>query len=88
MKFLVTEENPNGRKLETVLSDLRTEIVYRCTKIAADDRNEAKQVLSNNIEILGLLTKAISLAEESTTILNKSFGPSQSGEGGTPRIGV
>ena len=33
-------------------NDLRTEIVYRCTKIAADNRSEAKQVLAPTLKFL------------------------------------
>ena len=42
-------------------------------------------MLKNNIRILGLITEAMELAEDSTTILDKSFGPSDPAQ---PRIGV
>jgi hypothetical protein len=64
--FLVTDENPDGYRLE-------------------DDRPEARHVLENNIKILGILAECISLAEDSTTVLDKSFGKHKDGE---PRIGV
>ncbi len=85
--FLVSEENPNGYKLEDILSTLRKDVIFRCSKIADDRRPEAQLVLANSVKILGLLNEAVSLAENSTHILDKSFGPSQSSGGGTPRIG-
>ncbi|MCP5382023.1 MAG: histidine kinase [Kordiimonadaceae bacterium] len=82
--FLSSDQNPNGHKLEDVLRKVRNDIIYRATKIMDDSRPEAQHVLNNNIEILGMLAKSISLAEDSTMVLNKSFGTSQSG---SPRIG-
>lgn len=86
-KFLVSEDNTDGMKLEDVLNALRAEIVLRCTRITDDFRPEARQVLNNNIKILGLLSEAIALADDSTHILDRAFGPSQSAKGGLPRIG-
>jgi hypothetical protein len=85
--FLVSEERPEGYRLEDILSALRKDILIRCTKIQDDPRTEAKHVLSNNIEILQLITKSIQLAEDSTHVLDKAFGPSQAAKGGPPRIG-
>jgi|TARA_R110002072_G_scaffold57696_1_gene148129 hypothetical protein len=85
--YLVTEENPAGKKLEEVLSMVRKDILERCTLITDDPRPEARSVLANNMRILNLLTDAILLAEDSTSILDKAFGPSQAGKGGPPRIG-
>ena len=82
--FLVSEENPNGHKLEDLLNLLRAEILKRSTLIAYDDRPEARHVLSNNTKILSLITDAIDLARDSTHILDRSFGPSRPGK---PRIG-
>jgi len=86
-KFLVAEDNPDGYKLEDAFYMIRSEILSRCQRITDDERAEARHVLNNNIEILSLLSDAIALAEDSTHILDKSFGPSQSGSGGEPRIG-
>ncbi|MGO1117690.1 hypothetical protein ACTL6U_03260 [Rhodovibrionaceae bacterium A322] len=83
--FLVSEDNPDGYKLEDVLSSLRKEIIHRCTKIVDDRRPEAVQVMDNNMEILVLLTKAREYAENSTAVLERSFGRS---DGSHPRIGV
>ena len=82
--FLTTDENPDGPRLEDILSIIRADIIKRANKITDDNRPEARQVLENNIKILNLLTESIQLAENSTTILNKSFG--QSSKDG-PRIG-
>lgn len=85
--YLVTEKNPAGKKLEEVLSMVRKDILERCTLITDDPRPEARAVLANNMRILNLLTDAIMLAEDSTNILDKAFGPSQAAQGGPPRIG-
>ena len=83
--FLVSDTNPDGSKLEDILRVIRNDILIRCTKISDDTRNEAQQVLHNNVKILDLITDAILLAEDSSRVLNKSFGPG--GKDGTPRIG-
>jgi hypothetical protein len=86
--YLVSDENPNGLKLELLLMALRREVLTRCNKIADDTRPEAQHVLKNNIKVLEHLTAAIELADDSTHVLDKAFGPSQSAKGGPPRIGV
>ena len=40
--------------------------------------------MHNNMRVLGLLSEAIQIAEDSTRILEKAFGPSI--KGGPPRI--
>ncbi len=82
--FLANDQNPTGYKLEDILAIIRADIVKRATKIVDDRRPEARQVMDNNIRILALLSEAITLAEESTRVLEKSFGPSVDGK---PRIG-
>jgi hypothetical protein len=86
-RFLVSDDNDNGFRLEDILTALRGDVVKRCEKIVDDHRKEAHQVLENNIQVLSLLTEAIKLAEDSTHILDRSFGPSEAAEGGAPRIG-
>ncbi len=86
-KFLVSEENQQGMKLEDILHAVRADIVTRCTLITGDSRTEARHVLDNNIKILGFLSEAITLAEDSSQTLDRAFGPSQSAKGGLPRIG-
>lgn len=83
--FLSSDQNPKGHKLEDVLKKIRNDIIYRATKIMEDDKPEAQHVLNNNMEILGLLSDAVSLAEDSTKTLNRSFGSRRSG---APRIGT
>jgi len=85
--FLVSDENENGYRLEDILTAVRGDVVKRCEKIVDDHREEAHHVLDNNIRVLSLLSEAIRLAEDSTFVLDKSFGPSSSSEGGEPRIG-
>ncbi len=85
--FLSSDRRPDGFKLEDILTTIRKDVIYRCEKIADDRRPEARKVLDNNIKVLGLLSEAIHLAEDSTKVLDKSFGPSQSLYGGGPRIG-
>lgn len=86
-RFLVTPDNPSGWKLEDILSEIQNDIIRRTAKILDDPRPEARVVLNNNIEILGLLTRCIAHATDSTRILTKSLGPSRAAEGGPPRIG-
>lgn len=82
--FLVTEENPKGYKLEDILILVRKDILTRTLKIADDGRPEARHVMQNNMRVLGLISEAIALAEDSTEVLNRAFGP---GKEGKPRIG-
>ncbi len=83
--YLATDENPDGYKLEDILSLIRQDIIKRVGKIAQDSKPEAHHVLKNNIKILGLITECIEIANNSTELLNKSFGPGNRAE---PRIGV
>lgn len=86
-RYLVSEENPEGSKLEEILTSIRKDILMRCTKIVDDNRPEAQQVFRNNTKILELLGESIDLATDSTQTLDKAFGPSQAAKGGPPRIG-
>ena len=83
--FLATEENPDGWKIEDILTAIQNEMLRRTQKIVGDSRDEARAVLNNNIEILGHLSQCIEKAKESTQILDRSFGPHKDGK---PRIGV
>ena len=83
--FLVSDTNPDGSRLEDILRVIRNDILIRCTKISDDTRPEAQNVLNNNVKILDLLTQSIILAENSTQMLDKSFGPGD--KDGPPRIG-
>lgn len=87
-RFLVSESNPEGRKLEEILLELRADVLVRCNKISADHRPEALHVMANNMKVLEHLTAAILLAQDSTNKLDRAFGPSEAEKGGAPRIGV
>lgn len=87
-KFLISDENPQGYRLEDIFLAIRRDMITRCTKITDDTRPEANHVLANNVKIMSLLGEAIALSEDSTRTLDKAFGPSKSAEGGDPRIGV
>lgn len=82
--FLATEDNPDGGRLEDVLAMVQGDLVKRAALIVDDDRPEARKVLANDVKIMAMLSDCLALAEESSTILTKAFGPSQAG---TPRIG-
>lgn len=82
-KFLVSDENTEGFRLEDILTAIRKDILSRSLKIADDARPEAAHVMSNNMKILTLLSDAVALAEDSTRTLDKAFGP----HGSEPRIG-
>ena len=87
-RFLKSDANPGGRKLEDILMELRADVLLRCTKIADDHRPEALKVLANNMKVLEHLTAALELAQDSTHVLDRAFGPSEADDGGQPRIGV
>jgi hypothetical protein len=82
--FLMTDDKPEGYKLEDILTMIRRDIILRAAKIAEDPKPQAKQVLDNNVRILGLLGECIAVAESSTKILDKEIGPAVKGK---PRIG-
>ncbi len=86
-RFLVSDENPTGFKLEDILIAIRKDILNRCVKIADDHREEAHLVMANNMKILDLITEAATLATDSTRTLDRAFGPSMAEQGGEPRIG-
>lgn len=87
-RFLMSDENPAGYRLEDLLMAIRADVLQRCTKIALDHRPEAMHVLANNVKVLEHLTEAMALAQDSTRTLDKAFGPSVARDGGPPRIGV
>lgn len=86
-RFLVSDTNPSGHRLEDILYEIRNDILVRCGKIKGDRRPEAEHVLHNNLRILTLINEAMHLAEDSTRVLDRSFGPSHAAVGGAPRIG-
>jgi hypothetical protein len=86
-RFLGSDKHPEGYKLEDLLLLLRGEVIHRCEAISGDHRPEALHVMANNLKILTHMTEAITLAMDSTRVLDKAFGPSQAARGGPPRIG-
>ncbi len=83
--FLISDEKPEGFKLEDILSLIRKDIILRATKILDDDRPEARKVLENNVKILQHLSESINIAEDSSRLLDKHFGRHEPGK---PRIGT
>jgi len=83
--FLVTEQKPDGYRPEDILGLVRKDMLTRALKIADDKQPEAQHVMRKNMKILGLISDAISLAEDSTRVLDKAFG--NNAKGGPPRIG-
>ena len=77
-------DNPDGHRLEDVLAMVRSDLVKRAALIVDDDRPEARRVLANDVKIMAMLTDSVALAEESSAVLIKAFGPSETGK---PRIG-
>jgi len=82
--FLVTEDKPDGYRLEDILMLIRKDMLTRALKIADDRRPEAVHVMQNNMRILNLISEAIALAEDSSRVLDKAFGHVK---GAPPRIG-
>jgi len=68
-KHLVSQDNPDGKRTEDLLSEIRAEILVRMATYGDDPRPEAKAVMENNLEIAQLLTEAIHLAEVNTNTL-------------------
>ena len=64
---------------------IQNDMFWRTQKIVGDSREEARAVLNNNLEILGLLSQYIEDATELTRILNRPFGLHKDRK---PRIGV
>ena len=84
--ILMGRDNPNGHCLEDLLNQLQQEISVKCDYICADTRLEAKHVLRNNQQIIGLLAQAEALQCLSYDILD-SMAPNE-GPLGTYRIGT
>lgn len=83
--FLIDDRHPDGHRLEDVLAVLRKDLIRRMTLLLDDERQEARSVLDNDVRILEHLTAGMHLAEDSSRLLHRSFGPPVPGQ---PRIGV
>tara|TARA_R110000824_G_scaffold74582_1_gene189476 strand:+ start:180 stop:473 length:294 start_codon:yes stop_codon:yes gene_type:complete len=80
-KLLVSDDNPNGAKLEDIIRILRNDIIARCNVSVATHERETEKVVANNMRILNLLTECIDLAEASTDILVQAYGVEQAAKG-------
>jgi len=83
--ILMGKDNPDGMKLEDLLSKLQLEVGNKCALIENDPRLEAKTVVNNNHQIIGLLAQAEAIQKQSYAILD-NMAPNE-GPLGTPRIG-
>jgi hypothetical protein len=79
--LLISDDNPNGAKLEDVLRILRKDIIARCHLSVAVHDKDTEKVVANNMRILNLLTECIDLAESSTDILVQAYGVEQAAKG-------
>ena len=68
-KHLVSHDNPDGKRTEEILTEIRAEVLVRMASYGDDPRPEAKAVMENNLKIAQLLTDAIHLAEVNTNTL-------------------
>jgi len=84
-KLLLSPDNPNGWNLEDIIDEIQNDIVRRSARIVDDGRPDARAVLTNNIEIMKLLTVCSEKAHDSSRVL-LALGPGQ-GPNGLPRIG-
>ena len=80
-KLLVSDDNPNGAKLDDVLRAVRNDIIARCQASVAVHDRDTEKVVANNMRILNLLTECIELAETSTEILVQAYGVEQAARG-------
>lgn len=83
---LMSRENPNGWKLESLTEKLREEILSQSLNIASDPSVEAQLVTNNNFQIIGLLMQIEALQRESMVIMSQ-LGPDQ-GPTGRARLGA
>ncbi len=86
-RFLQSDDNPGGFKLEDILMVLRADVLKRSVRIAHDERPEAQRVMANNVKILLHLTEAAALALDSTQTLDHAFTPSVAAKD-EPQIGL
>ncbi len=69
--ILVSQENPNGLKLETVTSRIKDELRAKTVCMEADDSLTAKLVACNNLEIIGLLEQIEAIQKRSYLMTGK-----------------
>lgn len=84
---LMSPSNPEGWKLEELCAQMALEVeTLKSPKIATDPRWQAKRVLRNNQQIVGLLKQAEALQRDSYDVLDAM--KANEGPLGTPRIGA
>jgi len=83
--ILMGSENHSGVKLENLFSKLIKEILQKSAKISQDQREEARIVLSNNLEIIQKLIDARDIQINSYELLDELS--TNEGPAGNARIG-
>lgn len=84
-QILMSKENPDGWKLEDLLTRLREELDRKNDRLSGDTHPIARGVLQSNRRIIALLNQAEQLQREALRYLD-TLGPDQ-GPRGTPRVG-
>ena len=84
-QFLISATNPDGVRLEDILRIIRNDVLVRCTANMNDGREEVEHVMENNMHILTMLSDMINLAEDSTDVLSRIYGPGQAATGSPPQ---
>ena len=69
--LLMTEENPNGWKLEDLLDKVHNELNAKSQKILSSGHKEAKKVADNNKKVIQLLDYAKAIQEDTVERLAK-----------------
>ncbi|RLV61064.1 hypothetical protein D5018_03755 [Parashewanella curva] len=84
-QVLMSRDNPAGFKLEELTRKLRYEIEEKTRNISNDERIQAKTVVNNNSQIIGLLHQ-IEAIQRQSFVLMEQIAPDE-GALGKPRIG-
>jgi hypothetical protein len=83
--ILMGTENPEGYKLEELLSQVKKEVSEKINKVINDPSPQAQLVVKNNLAIIEHLGAAEALQRSSFIVLD-AMKPNE-GPFGTPRIG-
>lgn len=82
---LMSRDNPQGWKLESLTEKLREEINAKTLNISSDPSFEAQTVTNNNAQIIGLLMQIEAIQRQSIAVMS-TLGADQ-GPTGKPRLG-
>jgi hypothetical protein len=85
LPILLGKENPNGIKLEDLLTQLQSEVLAKTQKVVHDQSHIAQFVIRNNLHIVELLNQAARMQRESMEALDRKAP--DNGPEGEPRIG-